>query len=1570
MRSSREMSREAAAIFSFVSWCGSRSDRSPSPFLFNPKKQPTLTLARRGEDREMKPFKEEFTLEERAKESAAMIASYPDRIPVIVERFSSSSLPEMEKRKYLVPCDMPVGQFIFILRSRLHLSPGTALFVFINNTLPQTAQLMGSMYESYKDEDDGFLYMCYSSEKTQKLRMVDEEVEMEVKKQQQHDDEQEEEEEEKVAASVRALSSSFRAAATRSLSSLSSSLRWDRGADDAAAEEEAELTWAAIERLPTFDRLRTSVLSSETVDVWRLGAAERRVLVERLVADIQRDNLRLLRKQRRRMERVGVRQPTVEVRWRNLCVEADCHVVSGKPLPTLLNTLLSLQQLLTTALGFSRRHAKIPILNDVTGILKPSRLTLLLGPPEKTSAYISQYDLHVPEMTVRETLDFSARFQGVGTRSEIMKEVIRREKEAGITPDLDIDTYMKAISMEGLERSMQTDYIMRIMGLDICANIIVGDIMRRGISGGEKKRLTTGEMIVGPSRALFMDEISTGLDSSTTFQIVSCLQQLAHISESTILVSLLQPAPETYDLFDDIILMAEGKIVYHGSKSCIMSFFESCGFTCPERKGAADFLQEKDQQQYWSRTEEIYSFVTVDHFCEKFKASQVCQNLAEELAIPFEKSEGHNNRKWDLLKACFAREILLMRRNAFIYITKAVQLGLLAIITGTVFLHTHMGVNRAHADYYMGSLFYALLLLLVNGFPELAMAVSRLPVFYKQRDYYFYPAWAYALPAFILKIPVSLAESITWTSISYYLIGYSPEASRFFRQLLILFLIHTRALSLFQCVASYCQTMVAGSVGGTMSFLVILLFGGFIIPRPSMPTWLKWGFWISPLSYAEIGLTGNEFLAPRWLHITMSGVTLGRRVLMDRGLDFSSYFYWISVGALFGFILLLNVGSAIGLTIKKRTSRAIISRDKLATFDQRGRDTSKDKDKKMPKLQVGNALAPKKSGTMVLPFTPLTISFQDVNYFVDTPAEMREQGYKERKLQLLHNITGAFQPGVLSALMGVTGAGKTTLLDVLAGRKTGGVIEGDIRVGGYPKIQQTFARISGYCEQTDVLLHKLQWKTWLRLPTEIDSKTRKEFVNEVLQTIELDDIRDALVGLPGVSGLSTEQRKRLTVAVELVSNPSIIFMDEPTSGLDARAAAIVMRAVKNIANTGRTVVCTIHQPSIEIFEAFDELMLMKRGGELIYAGPLGHHSCNVIHYFQTIDGVPKIKDNYNPSTWMLEVTCASMESQLGVDFAQIYRESTMHKDKDTLVKSLSKPALGTSDLHFKTRFPQKFAEQLKACLWKQCLSYWRSPSYNLVRIVFIAISCLVFGALFWQQGDINHINDQQGLFTILGCMYGTTLFAGINNCQSVMPFVFIERTVVYRERFAGMYSPWAYSLAQVAMEVPYVLLQIVLVMFIAYSMIGYAWTATKFFWFMYTMVCTLLYFLYLGMMMVSLTPNIQVASILASMFYTLQNLMSGFIVPAPQIPRWWIWLYYASPLSWTLNVFFITQFGDEHDKEILVFGETKSVAAFIKDYFGFRRDLLPLAAIVLAMFPALFAILFGLSISKLNFQRL
>ena len=241
--------------------------------------------------------------------------------------------------------------------------------------------------------------------------------------------------------------------------------------------------------------------------------------------------------------------------------------------------------------------------------------------------------------------------------------------------------------------------------------------------------------------------------------------------------------------------------------------------------------------------------------------------------------------------------------------------------------------------------------------------------------------------------------------------------------------------------------------------------------------------------------------------------------------------------------------------------------------------------------------------------------------------ELKGQGLQEEKLQLLVNVTGAFRPGVLTALVGVSGAGKTTLMDVLAGRKTGGHIEGRVYISGYPKNQKTFARISGYCEQNDVhspcltVRESLVYSAWLRLSSQCDFATQsvifsvslpfiflgcvyllplsifcfwyqyQAFVDEVMALVELTQLRGALVGVPGVDGLSVEQRKRLTIAVELVANPSIVFMDEPTSGLDARSAAIVMRAVRNIVDTGRTIVCTIHQPSIDIFESFDEVLL-------------------------------------------------------------------------------------------------------------------------------------------------------------------------------------------------------------------------------------------------------------------------------------------------------------------------------------------------------------------------------------------
>ncbi|KAL5155241.1 Pleiotropic drug resistance protein 1 [Glycine soja] len=1248
--------------------------------------------------------------------------------------------------------------------------------------------------------------------------------------------------------------------------------------------DEEALKWATIQKLPTVVRLRKGLLTSpegevNEIDVQKLGFQERRTLLDRLVRTVEDDNEKFLLKLKERVDRVGIDLPTIEVRFENLNIAAEA-CVGTRPLPTFTNfTVNIVQGLLNSLLTLPSRRQQINILQDVSGIIKPGRMALLLGPPssgkttlllalaakldpklkfsgkvtynghgmnefvpQRTAAYVNQNDLHIAELTARETLAFSARVQGVGTRYDLLAELSRREKEANIKPDPDIDIYMKAVTTGVQKANLITDYVLRILGLEVCADTIVGNAMLRGISGGQKKRLTTGEMLVGPVKALFMDEISTGLDSSTTFQIVNSLKQYVHILKGTAVISLLQPAPETYNLFDDIIVLSDSHIGYQGPREYVLEFFESMGFKCPERKGVADFLQEvtswKDQEQYWADKDQPYRFVTSKEFSEAHRSFHVGRSLGEELATEFDKSKSHPAAlttkrygvgKWELLKACLSREYLLMKRNSFYYTFKLSKLAVMAFITMTIFLRTEMHRDSVtDGGIYVGAMFYGIVTVMFNGLAEISVIVSRLPVFYKQRDNIFFPSWAYALPEWILKIPMSFAEVGVWVFLTYYVIGFDPYIERFFRQYLVLVLLNQMTSALFRFIAALGREPTVATTLAWLTLAILYSISGFVLskgientnnPSPSpimfwtnnapsfiplMPTdkikkWWLWGFWISPMMYGQNAMVNNEFLGKRWRHILPDSTEpLGVEVLKSWGFFTQSHWYWIGVGALIGYTLLFNFGYILALMYLSPPGKhqAVIS-EEAQSNDQNG------------VRKFGSASGSTSSHTLpargiVLPFQPHSITFDEVTYDVDMPQEMRKRGVVEDKLVILKGVSGAFRPGVLTALMGITGAGKTTLLDVLAGRKTGGYVGGNITISGYQKKQETFPRISGYCEQNDIhsphvtVYESLLYSAWLRLSPDINTETKRMFIEEVMELVELKPLRHALVGLPGVNGLSTEQRKRLTIAVELVANPSIIFMDEPTSGLDARAAAIVMRTVRNTVDTGRTVVCTIHQPSIDIFESFDELLLMKQGGQQIYVGPLGQYSSNLISYFEGIQGVNKIKDGYNPATWMLEVTTSAKEIELGIDFADVYKNSEHYRRNKALVKELSSPAPGSVDLYFPSQYSTSFITQCIACLWKQHWSYWHNSQYTTVSFLYSTTVAILFGSMFWNLGS--KIEKQKDLFNAMGSMYASVLLIGIQNAYAVQPSISVERIVFYRETAAGMYSALPYALAQATVK--------------------------------------------------------------------------------------------------------------------------------------------------------------------------
>nr|CAD59576.1 PDR-like ABC transporter [Oryza sativa Japonica Group] len=1318
--------------------------------------------------------------------------------------------------------------------------------------------------------------------------------------------------------------------------------------------------------------------------------AETRWLSPPLTHDDNRGFLQMLREKK---ERLGVGAAKVEVRLEKLTVEADVRV-GRRAVPTLLNCAINAaQELAACAHMCTTRKKPMKIINEATGTIRPSRMTLLLGAPGsgKTTllkalagkldsslkmkgkvtyngeevnsstpqylhAYVSQYDLHHAEMTVRETIDFSSKM--LGTNNEFGKTT---------------SSVWRATTF-GEGSNLTTNYIIKILGLSECADTLVGDEMRRGISGGQKKRATIGEMLVGLARCFFMDDISTGLDSSTTFEIMKFLQQMAHLMDLTMVISLLQPPPETLELFDDIILLCEGQIVYHGPRENATDFFETMGFKCPSRKNVADFLQEvtskMDQKQYWIGNANKYQYHSIEKFAESFRTSYLPRLVEND---HFESTNAGKSKEvktstsrmissWNIFKACFSREVLLLKRNSPVHIFKTIQITVLALVISTLFLRTNMRHDTVlDANKYMGALFMAVVIVNFNGMTEIAMTIKRLPIFYKQREILALPGWALLSSVFLLSLPISFVETGLWTGLTYYVIGYAPSFVRFIQHFVVLFAMHQMSMSLYRFLAAIGRTQVMANMLGTAALIAIYILGGFVISKDNLQPWLRWGYWTSPFTYAQNAVALNEFLDDRWateFHFANAN-TVGETILKVRGLLTEWHWYWICVSILFGFSLVFNILSIFALQYMRSPHK-----------HQVNINATKVKVDYNSQI-VGNGTA--STDQVILPFQPLSLVFDHINYFVDMPKEMTKYGVTDKKLQLLQDVSGAFRPGVLTALMGITGAGKTTLLDVLAGRKTGGYIEGTVKIAGYPKKQETFSRISGYCEQSDIhspnltVYESLQFSAWLRLPSNVKSHQRNMFIDEVMDLVELTGLKNAMVGLAGATGLSAEQRKRLTIAVELVASPSIIFMDEPTTGLDARAAAIVMRTVRKTVDTGRTVVCTIHQPSIEIFESFDELLLMKRGGQLIYSGSLGPLSSNMIKYFEAIPGVPRIKEGQNPAAWMLDISSRTAEYEIGVDYAEIYQRSSLYWENRQLIDDLGKPEPNTEDLHFPPKYWQDFRAQCMACLWKQNCAYWKNSEHNVVRFINTFAVSIMFGIVFWKIGST--IKDEQDVFNILGVVYGSALFLGFMNCSILQPVVGMERVVLYREKAAGMYSTMAYAIAQVAVELPYMFVQVFIFSAIVYPMIGFQMTATKFFWFALYMVLSFLYYTLYGMMTVALTPNIEIAAGLSFLIFIFWNVFSGFIIGRQMIPVWWRWVYWANPAAWTVYGLMFSQLGDRTELIQVPGQPEQTVKEFLEGYLGLQDRYFNLVTSLHVAIIALFTFLFFLSIKHLKFQR-
>jgi energy-coupling factor transporter ATP-binding protein EcfA2 len=270
----------------------------------------------------------------------------------------------------------------------------------------------------------------------------------------------------------------------------------------------------------------------------------------------------------------------------------------------------------------------------------------------------------------------------------------------------------------------------------------------------------------------------------------------------------------------------------------------------------------------------------------------------------------------------------------------------------------------------------------------------------------------------------------------------------------------------------------------------------------------------------------------------------------------------------------------------------------------------------------------------------------------------------------------------------------------------------------------------------------------------------------------------------------------LTIGVEMVANPSVLFLDEPTSGLDSRAALIVMRVVKKIVRTGRTVLCTIHQPSSEVFFLFDRLLLLRTGGRLVYFGPCGYQGQKIVEYFTKVnpDARPIAKQE-NPASWMLESPLANEE----IDYPSIWLQSDEKKIADMETVGASKPT-GEEIVVGKYRYAAPYTTQYLLVQMRAFRSWWRNLAFNEVRLMSATILGLVYGLVYLNIDAQSFAGIQSKLAGIFLCVS----FGGVINAMNAMPTISAERAVYYRERASSTYAPWTYAVTLFVTEIPYI----------------------------------------------------------------------------------------------------------------------------------------------------------------------
>lgn len=882
------------------------------------------------------------------------------------------------------------------------------------------------------------------------------------------------------------------------------------------------------------------------------------------------------------------------------------------------------------------------------------------------------------------------------------------------------------------------------------------------------------------------------MDATSAHQLVKTLKSLARKGR-TIVTTIHQPRSEIYGIFDNLVVLTRGAPVYSGPEALCLPYFEKKDYKLPPFVNPAEWLIDIAAVDNRSPELEAESLAKVDRLKEEWQQESLRKwgdehrNGGQLVAGSKLKQSSKDQRSTFMrqVKVLTARTHKVTLRDPMGISACIIEAILMGVITGWIFYQ--LDGSQSGIRSMQGALYTAVGL---QGYLVMMYETFRLSIDIQLFDREHGEGVVDVIP-FLLsrRLARFLQEDIPtpfiFGTIFYFMCGFDADAAQYFTFLAVIILGQYISVTFATLCIGLARSFAGASLIGNLSYTVQSLACGYFIQSNTIPVYVRWMKYITNVYYSFGAVSSNEFVGKFYdcpildpndpICIPYTGA-----FIMNQ-LGFPDDWVWRPIIVLVAMIVLFYTVAGLALRFIPVTMTIGKARNSDTDYSAGKEKMTVRSKQEMRSIDIG------------------------LESFAVDLDKRTILGKKLPRKTILNNVNAQFEAGKLNVIMGPSGSGKTSLLNAMALRLfdrigTKYTRSGNMTFNGSVPSNSVVRSLCSYvCQDDDALLpsltvrETLRFAAGLRLPSHMSKDEKDRRAEDILLKMGLKDCADNMIGNELVKGISGGEKRRVTIAVQILTDPRVLLLDEPTSGLDAFTANSIMEVLRGLADEGRTLILTIHQSRSDLFPQFGNVLLLARGGSACYAGP----GDRMVSHFANL-GYP-CPTSTNPADFVLDLITVDLQAEHKEEASRKRVASLIHSwsettpEKHTDVRAISTPA----ELGALVRKPSSFKNSYPLLCHRAWINIRRQPELMVARIMQVLGLGIILAIFFSPlKNDYYSIQNRMGFIQEFCALY----FVGMLQNVAIYPN---EKAVFYREHDDGAYSVEVFMAQYTSVELPF-----------------------------------------------------------------------------------------------------------------------------------------------------------------------